>query len=186
MPDLKQDRLKELLGYDPETGLFTWKVTRGGTARAGTLAGTLCKQRGYFQISIDNRLHQSHRLAWFYTHGVWPDELDHINRVRTDNRLENLREVTSSQNNQNASLRSNNTSGFKGVSFCSRTGRWRAQIRVDGKGRDLGRHRTPEEAFEAYRKGAAMYHTHNFLALESDTKSTGAMGQINRKTRSNA
>lgn len=163
LTELTQAKLKELLHYEPETGVFTWKVNRGGTARAGSQAGTLCKVRGYWQISVFNRLHQTHRLAWFYVHGRWPECLDHINRIRTDNRISNLREVTRSQNLQNSTVVRGKLSGYRGVTWCRATRSWRAQIKASGKHYDLGRYATPEQAYAAYLAGAARYHTHNPL-----------------------
>jgi hypothetical protein len=101
MCDLTQARLKQLLDYDPETGVFTWRVNRGGAAKAGTRAG--CPTPFYYRvIRIGGRSRREHSLAWLYVHGHWPaDELDHINRVRDDNRIANLREVTHAENMQN-------------------------------------------------------------------------------------
>lgn len=169
MNELTQTRAQELLDYDPESGAFTWKQTRGGTARAGASAGTLCKQRGYIVISVGNKLHQAHRLAWFYVHGYWPACLDHVNRVRTDNRLANLREVTRSQNLQNTTTVRSKVSGLRGVSFCKQTGRWKAQIGLNGKGKNLGRFDTPEQAHAAYLAAAAVMHTHNPLVTNAPT-----------------
>jgi hypothetical protein len=115
---------------------------------------------GYRRINIDRRLYQAHRLAWLYVHGRWPIvELDHINGVRDDNRLANLREATRAQNNQNLSQRSDNKSGHVGASFHKQTRRWKAQIQVGGQTRHLGLYATPEAAHDAYLAAKAEMHT---------------------------
>lgn len=145
-----QDRLKELLCYDPSTGVFIWKVDRGGMAKADTVAGTIPKGQ-YCIISIDSIVYPAHRLAWLYVHGEWPkDDIDHINNNRSDNRISNLREATRSQNLQNASIMSNNTSGYKGVFWIKNKNRWSAQIKINGKRRRLGVFKTALDAHKAY------------------------------------
>ena len=112
--------LRRLLSYDPKTGDFRWRVSRGGGVRAGDLAGTL-HSGGYWQIYVNNRLYLAHRLAWLYVYGKWPDKgIDHKNGIRTDNRICNLREATASQNGANKGRLTRNTSGFKGVSWISK------------------------------------------------------------------
>lgn len=151
MTELTQDRLKELLHYDPETGVFTRRIARSGARGGiGAVAGST-HYDGYKRISIDGKLYQSHRLAWLYTHGTWPaDMVDHINGVAGDNRLTNLREATQIQNMANVGKPSNNTSGYKGVSWHKRDKKWRAQINHQDKQKHLGHFTTPEEAHAAY------------------------------------
>lgn len=148
---LELSRLRQLLSYDPDTGLFHRRVAVPGTvvgARAGTIA-----PNDYERIYIDRRSYLAHRLAWFYVHGQWPvGELDHINRVKSDNRLCNLREATPAQNSANRGTRSDNKSGFKGV-YWSRSG-WVAVIGRNGTRRFLGRHPTAEAAAAAYMEAA--------------------------------
>ena len=125
-------RLHQLLNYNPDTGEFTWKVDRGGGAKTDDVAGSF--NNGYREISIDGTRYKAHRLAWLMTYGQWPkDQLDHINRIKSDNRLRNLREATHAQNQQNTSLQSNNISGVKGVSRDSRAGKWRVLVRKNGR-----------------------------------------------------
>lgn len=113
-PLITQERLKEMLSYDLETGVFRWKVKRGGV-EIGSVAGSLNGHR-YRYITVDGRNCRAHRLAWLFVHGVWPSkEIDHINGDKDDNRLENLREATRAENQRNVGMRSNNTTGFKGV-----------------------------------------------------------------------
>ncbi len=143
-------RLKELLSYSPETGAFTWLKNRGRIT-AGDFAGNL-DTRGYVRIIIDGKKYRAHRLAWLYTHGKWPeDQIDHVNGNCSDNRLENLREATCSQNNFNKPLQKNNTSGVKGVYWHKGKQRWTAMCRVNGKRFTVGTFIELEKAAEAIR-----------------------------------
>ena len=106
---ITQAKLKELLSYDPETGDFTWLV---GRKMAGKKAGSPHNQ-GYFTIRISRKLYLSHRLAWLYVYGAFPKiDLDHINGVKSDTRIDNLRECSESQNQWNSRKPKNNISGF--------------------------------------------------------------------------
>ena len=151
------ERLKELLTYNPETGLFTWNVDRGGRAKKGSKAGAL-SHSGYVYISIDRKTVLAHRIAWMMVHGEMPDKhVDHINGDRTDNRIANLRLAVRSQNNANAKLRKDSGSGFKGVTFSKQMQKWVGQIRVNGRLIYLGSYRTPEEAHAAYLMAAEVH-----------------------------
>ena len=145
---LAQERLKELMSYDPAAGEFRWRVSRG-PRRAGSVSGCM-NVRGYIQIKIDGKDYLAHRLAWLYVHGEFVQELDHINGIRTDNRISNLRPATRSQNNGNARKQSNNTSGLKGVSWYKRLQKWKAQITFNGRYIWLGIFDTREAAHAAY------------------------------------
>ena len=150
---LSLDRMMEVLEYSPETGIFFWKVDKRGfrgKAKAGSAAGTLSKSDGYIQITIDQVRQQAHRLAWFYVTGNWPKEqIDHINGIRSDNRICNLREVSVSENRKNIKLRDNNTSGRVGVSWAKKDNRWRAAIQVGGKMIYIGNFKEFEDAVKA-------------------------------------
>ena len=158
---LSVDRLRELLNYDPMTGLFTWpRRRRTGrlNAHADFPAGhrKSGKEGGYVVIRVNFQLYRAHRLAWFYTHGEWPlGEIDHINGDPSDNRIANLRLATSSNQRMNARRRSDNTSGTKGVWFDKRRGQWIAEIRANGKKHHVGQFATLLEAKGA-RIGAAV------------------------------
>ena len=148
--DLTAARLRELLHYDPDTGVFTWRVHRGIKRVAGLPAGTI-NSRGYAQLKISPYGSiQGHRAAWLYAHGDWPSRhIDHINGNKADNRLVNLRDVTHSENQQNQrTAHRNNRVGLLGVSVSR--GRYAATIQIDGANRHLGRFETAEEAHAAY------------------------------------
>lgn len=152
-PELTQARLKELLHYDPGTGVFTWRFSRRRVKRrdvAGSDNGS-----GYISIAIDGGRYRAHRLAWLYMTGKWPNgDVDHVNRCRSDNRWENLREATRSQNCANRPLAAENTSGARGVSWSKRDEKWRAEIRVNGKIRYLGVYSDIGDAAAAYSSAA--------------------------------
>jgi hypothetical protein len=132
---ITQALIESLLWYDFDTGLFWWYP------RAG--------------IKLYGVEYVAHRLAWFYFFGVWPEsELDHVNRIRDDNRLENLREATPSQNNKNTVLK--NSSGFRGAT--KYFNKWQSQIVVNGKKLYLGLYDTPEKAHAAYCEAAQKHH----------------------------
>lgn len=139
---LTSDRLKQLLQYDAETGAFTWRVSRGRCA-AGSIAGYL-ESDGYWRISIDRRLYQAHLLAWLYAKGGWPEhEVDHENRIRSDNKWSNLRPATDSQNAVNSKTRGR--TGRRGVRARA-NGNFLAAIWVNGKSKSLGTFLSAEEA----------------------------------------
>lgn len=157
---LTAERLRELFRYDPATGSFTRLVAIGphGCHRAGRVCGSLTVT-GYLEICIDRRRFLSHRLAWFYIHGRWPShEIDHINGVRNDNRLANLREATHAQNLANIGIPKHNTSGLKGVCFDKSRGKWVAGINRKGTRINLGRFDTAEQAHAAYLAAAKVLH----------------------------
>jgi len=145
---LTQNRLKELLAYDPDTGEFMWRQTKG-RAKAGQLAGAT-DAYGYRVVRVDGVLYKAHRLAWLYTHGKWPDGLlDHINRVPDDNRLRNLREATQSENMHNAARCTK--SGVPGVRWRAERSKWVAQIRVGYRQHVIGSFACKDEAIRARR-----------------------------------
>lgn len=154
---LTQSEIKQILHYDQDTGIFTWKVNRTGTALAGTVAGKMTK--GRVQIKINGKRYYAHRLAWIYVYGEWPtQEIDHINLVMDDNRIENLRQATHQQNNWNKKCRKGSRSGHKGVCFDKSSSKWRSECMVNGSRKLLGYFPTPEEASEAYTEYAKKHH----------------------------
>lgn len=154
MSKLTAARLREVISYDPETGLFYWLKTER-RVKAGDIAGSYTQ--GYFNIQIDGKLYRSHRLAWFYVNGIWPaNGLDHMNGISTDNRIANLREANQSQNMANARRSRNCKSGFKGVT--AYRSRWVATIGKFGRKKHIGVFDTPEEAHAAYLAAATNLH----------------------------
>ena len=149
-PDLTQERLKEILRYDPETGEFHWRIRVKKNHRAGDLAG--CSVRSeHCSIRIDGRNYRAHQLAWLYVNGEWGRPLiDHRDGDPFNNRLSNLRLATHANNAANRARLRNNTSGFKGVSFDRRRSVWMAQITKNGRRYFIGRYPTAEDAHAAY------------------------------------
>ena len=140
---LTAKRLRDLLAYNPETGVFTWRVPRGRQL-AGARAGTIRPDQ-YRQIRIDGALYLEHRLAWLYVHGRWPvDEVDHRFGARGDNRIDELREATASQNQQNRAVVST------GVTWHARSRSWQIRIEAGGRKHNLGYSKVREEACATY------------------------------------
>lgn len=158
---ITQEKVQSLFNYDPETGIFTRKVKTTGKTKVGQIVGYDNKS-GYKKISIDNKLYFAHRLAWLYIYGEWPEKgIDHINRNRSDNRICNLRLANQSENTQNNEKNKNNTSGYRGVTFCKATNKWISQIMINYKHVRIGKFDTPEIAHEQYVQMAKKLHTHN-------------------------
>lgn len=151
---LTVERLKSLLSYNPDTGLFVWRVKRRGPAAAGMVAGTP-HSNGYVSIKIDGRRYFAHRLAWLYMNGCWPPEqIDHIDLDKTNNVFSNLRAATPRQNSVNTPAR-RSQSGLKGTIFWR--GKYAARIKVGSRTIHLGTFATPEEAHAAYAVAAKMH-----------------------------
>jgi len=151
--DLTHERLIELLDYNQTTGNFTWRQNAGRYGRypAGTIAGSL-NSEGYRSICIDGTLYRVSRLAFFCVTGEWPKhQMDHINRNPSDDRWENLREATPSQNKQNNGIRKDNSIGFKCVVHDKERNKYRWQVVVNGKRiKSSKRYNSAEEAYNAY------------------------------------
>lgn len=152
------EEVRELFDYDPASGLLTRRITRSSKAIAGAVAGNK-DSKGYLQICINRKVYRVHRLIWLHVHGAWPDhEIDHVNGVRDDNRLCNLRDVPRALNSQNLrTALSNNKTGYLGVSL-GHNGKWVAQIKLNRKIKHLGYFSTPEAAHEAYLQKKRLIH----------------------------
>lgn len=155
---LTRERLRELMKYDPETGLFYWAKQTSNRVKAGDVVGHQEPVQGYRLIGVDGRVYKASRLAFLWMTGEMPDFVDHINRDRVDDRWTNLRPATRQQNQCNRGKQANNTSGFKGVHFHPQSGRWRARIGIGRKQKSLGTYDTPELAHEAYTAAAKQLH----------------------------
>ena len=158
------EELRNMLRYEPETGKLFWKVRPNlpgwwNSRFSGCEALTAKNEKGYLQGHIDGCLYRAHRVIWAIVYGYWPkDEIDHKNTKKSDNRLCNIRLATSSQNQSNKGLQSNNTSGAKGVSYIKETGKWRARIRCHGNLINLGSFSEKDEAVLAYANAAEKLH----------------------------
>jgi len=140
-------QLRELLHYDPDTGDFIWLKPTSNRVYIGKKA--VYKSHGYPSIRIHGYLYHAHRLAWLYMTGEWPPEqIDHIDKSRDNNKWSNLRLASNSENSMNKPLQSNNKSGYAGVDKFGN--RWRARIHKDNKEIHLGLFDEPEEAALAY------------------------------------
>ncbi len=155
--ELTAEYLRSVLHYDQESGIFTWKVRTAHNVKVGDVAGSV-NGRGYLQIRLQSRHYLAHRLAWLYMCGEWPeDQLDHVNRDRSDNRIANLREVTNKQNHQNKSKYSHNTSGHTGVYWNKQNSKWRALIMHNRKLIHLGYFTDIEDAIAARKAAEKLY-----------------------------
>ena len=147
---ITHDELQSVLNYDQISGIFTWAVNKNSRAMKGYIAGYQEKNGGYLQIVINKKTYRAHRLAWFYVYGYMPKQIDHINRIKSDNRIINLRVCTTQENSRNTKVNSKNTSGFKGVTFNKDKGKYQASTKINGKGKHLGLFNTAKEAGECY------------------------------------
>lgn len=142
------EQLRKILQYDADTGIFTWTEPRQRTTKIGDVAGSI-ENTGYISIRINNIPYLAHRLAWFYCFEEWPDSyIDHIDRDKTNNALDNLREATAFANSRNRGINKNNTSGYVGV--YKKRDKWAAEIIIEGVKKYLGAFDTPEQAHLAY------------------------------------
>jgi len=152
------DYLKELLSYDPVSGLFRWRVDQG-SAKAGSLASTVATN-GYLVVMVDKKYQSLHRLAFAFMEQEVPESVDHINGNRTDNRWINLRSATSIENARNQRLHSTNSTGLPGVMWDQRS-RWRAYGYLGGRYLALGRYQSLLDAAAA-RKSFESLHGYHF------------------------
>ena len=124
--------IRDLLDYDPDTGVFRWKVRVSQRVKTGAKAGSFAN--GYRYIEIKGHNYRAARIAWLLMAGDWPEHhVDHINRIKNDDRWVNLRQATRSENLMNTGLSRANTSGVKNVCFHRRSGKWRVQVGKSGK-----------------------------------------------------
>lgn len=158
------NELKSCLEYNQDTGIFTWIKSKRKSI-IGKVAGSP-DRHGYIDINVHGVRSKAHKFAWLYVYGEWPDEIDHINGVKYDNRISNLRKCTKSQNMKNRKIQKNNKTGYVGVCFDNTCNRYRATAKLNGKKFHLGMYKTAIEASEAYvefakkNHGEFLYHGH--------------------------
>ena len=154
-----------LLDYNAKAGVFTWKEARG-SCKKGSIAGNT--SGGYIRISLHGRNIKAHRLAWYMFHNTVPEEVDHINGIRDDNRIVNLRACTHSQNMMNRKKHHNNKSGHPGVHYHKGKKRWIARVKVNGKRIGLGAYKFKKDAINARKVAVAKYYKE--FAYDHDKK----------------
>lgn len=155
--NITQERLKEVLHYNPATGIFINKMYRGNKAVKGSVAGSI-DPKGYIKICVDKKIYLAHRLVFLYMEGYLPEnDVDHVNRKSNDNRWGNLRHVNRTCNMRNSKLSSNNTSSVSGVSYCKKRGKWVAHISNDSKAIGLGHFKNFNDAVLARWNGEIKY-----------------------------
>lgn len=159
------DDVREWLSYDPATGVFRWRRAPNGAQKCGEIAGRVHAETGYRTIFVLGRSYTAGRLAWWFVHNEWPQhDIDHENRNRGDDRIDNLRIATRTQNARNRKCRRENATALKGVSLHKQSQRWRARIKVGEKNWSLGLFASPEAAARAY-DAAATQHFGEFAHL---------------------
>jgi hypothetical protein len=155
---MNQEYIKSLFTYDKETGDFRWKVARGRNVKVGQLAGSY-NGNGYFAVKIDYKNYLVHRLIWLYETGEMPKTcIDHMNRIKNDNRFCNLREASYSDNCQNIDIPKHNRSGHIGVSWFKKRNAWTVYVKVNKKNKWLGNYKDLDKAIEARRAGERKYY----------------------------
>lgn len=152
---ISQELLHELFEY--QNGKLFWKKSRTPAIKTGDEAGCL-NHDGYRRVGIGQEVFSTHRLTFLYHHGYMPEMIDHIDGNTQNNKIENLRECNYNQNNHNAKMRKDNTSGIKGVSFHKVTNKWRARVMVEKKSKELGLFDSIQQASEAVIKFREQLH----------------------------
>jgi hypothetical protein len=146
---ITNNQLKELLDYNPQTGIFTWNLANSNRIKIGDIAGTL-NANGYTYITINKKLYLAHRLAWLYIYDELPkNQIDHINGIKDDNRIENLRDVTHRQNNGNKKIHING-GRLVGATYNKIRKKWQARIKFKQIVKHIGYYNTDIEAHNAY------------------------------------
>ena len=157
MKELTLDLVNKLFRYDKETGDLIRKVSVSSRGQAGDIAGTV-NSLGYCVTTIEGTKYRNHRVIFLMHNGYLPACLDHIDTNRLNNRIENLRPATTAQNQYNAGIRKDNTSGVKGVTWHAQSSKWQSQVRYKGENNYLGLYRTVTEATTAVHKAREQLH----------------------------
>lgn len=159
-----QEKIKSILFYDKELGVFTWRIKPRSAMFAGDVAGKT-NHNGYQMIGFGYRQYQAHRLAWIYEYGEWPrGQIDHINGIKTDNRISNLRVVDTRGNSINRKV--HRSGKLPGAHFDKRHNRWQALISINGKNTHIGMFATDKEAARAYSQALANLSKHTEGAIK--------------------
>ncbi len=158
--EITQAELVENLSYDPDSGVFRRKISNTRAVKAGDIAGSQ-NGKGYLTMMVCGRVYKAHRLAFLYMTGSFPpEEVDHINGIRDDNRWANLRAVSHVENSKNQKTPKSNTSGHIGVFWSSREQRWVSWVRIFGKTRYVGKFKDKDDAIQARLKANEQYGFH--------------------------
>lgn len=161
---LTKSRAEELFTCDFDTGELTWLSNYQRPDLIGTKAGWL--NEGYWRVAADGETYYACEIVWLMAYGYIPtNTIDHSNTDKSNDALWNIRLATKGQNAANSKMNCRNTTGFKGVSFCTATQRYRASIQIDGQGKNLGRYDTPEEAHQAWASAAIEAYGAEFVRL---------------------
>ena len=165
MTEVTQAYVKKLFKYDRKTGELISRATRG-RAKAGQSSKSKDKD-GYLVVGFNGKLYRTHRVIWLYVHGEWPkNDCDHINRIKDDNRISNLRDITRAENKQNQTVTRLSKSGVKGVYWANCYQRWVAEIGHENKQIVIGQFKEKEDAIDAYKFFAIALHKFNPSAQE--------------------
>lgn len=166
MTHVSSSELHRIFNYNIDDGCLVWKPRpdrskEWNTRYAGQPAGCFTKRQGYMHVTINGKGIRTHKVVWAWCHGDWPSgHIDHINGIKTDNRIENLRLVSNQENHRNMPMQRNNTSGVTGVNWCSRLSKWRAGIRAEGKNLHLVVFPNKDDAVDARREAERKYGFH--------------------------
>lgn len=173
---LTTDHLHAVLDYNAETGIFTWRIACRGT-KAGAKAGSKPNSDGYINICVNHLLYKAHRLAWQHVHGIVPpNQVDHINGDRADNRLCNLRLATNAENSQSRPVNGQGSSGLIGATWRADKSLWASEIMVGGRRHRLGYFDSRELAHVAYLHAKARLH--KFQSVPRDITISSEQGAI--------
>lgn len=164
---MTQEELFSILDYDKSTGIFRWKITASRTVPIGSIAGSIHNKKGYRKVCYKGKMYYLHRLAMLYVYGEMPKYVDHIDGVRDNNRIDNLRACTKSQNNFNSKVYKTNSTGYKNIYFNDSKNKFIVSFKVSGKSFSSSAD-TLEEAIEI----AKLYREilHKDFALDTKTR----------------
>lgn len=168
MCKLTQEQLKYALFYNEHDGVFTWINPSSRNVKRGDVANCTNNRTNYKVIGLNRKRYLQHRLAWLYVYGEFPfGQIDHVNGIRDDNRISNLRAVTAQENLKNQKIRVTNTSGFTGVNWHKPLKKWAVQINFNKKRIHIGVFSTIIEAVAARMRANVKYGFHKNHGIKS-------------------